>query len=297
MKNYLIYLCYGNDDFLSETLFSILSFYKYHATANIQVVVYTDNATFFKKFFSSSIIYNEISDTKIREWKGQINFIHRTKIMVLKDACQKYAGNLLYVDSDTIFLQECNLLFKKIENSAILFDNYEGKLSSARGGIAKKLRNCFKIQNKFFVDKQNDYVEFDTNFEIWNAGIIGFQSKLAPVLDKVLDLVDILYAKFPIFVMEQMAFNFYFQKLQKPLPTEEYIHHYWYFKEFRLVLNHFFKHNKNKTATELIFEIDKIKPELLSVEKRNYKKKNFLQKQIHKLLHFKKWDIAPYNLD
>ena len=296
IKNYLIYLCYTNDDFLSEVLFSLLSFYKHNQNSNIQVVIYTDNITFFKKMLPNTICYNEINESKIEFWKGSIKFNHRTKIKVLQDASAKYKGNLMYVDSDTFFKKNCDELFQKIENNEILFDNYEGKLNETKGGIAKKLRSFLNNQNSFSTVSDPEKIYFPDDFEIWNAGIIGFKAEHGNQLQLVLELVDELYAKFPIFVMEQLAFNYYFQKISKPCVTQDFIDHYWYFKEFRLVLNDFFSFHKGKSLDELISKIESINPKKLAQEKIAYKKKSFIEKQIHKLVFFRKWKIIPYTL-
>jgi hypothetical protein len=110
------------------------------------------------------------------------------------------------------------------------------------------------------------------------------------------ELVDELYSKNQLFVMEQIAFNYFFQRKTKPLESKNHIHHYWYFKEFRGVLSHFFEHNKSKSFEEMIVEIDKINPEYLSSEKRAYKKMSFWKKQFHKIQKGRKWKILDYKL-
>lgn len=295
MKNYILYLSYGTIDYLNETLFSLVTFYKYHEKSEIEIILYTDNVSFFKNKIDFPIAYYEVTNTQIKAWSGSIAFNHRTKIKVLEEVTSKFDGNFLFVDSDTHFLENCSSLFLEIGNGTLVLDKCEGKLSDNRGGIAKKLRRFFKNKNSFSTTLDTKIL-FDEQFIVWNTGTIGLNSKYKSILPKVLELVDVLYSQFPIFVMEQIAFSYYFQAEKKPISSEKYIHHYWYFKEFRMVLNFFFKHNHHKLFSDLIVESYKINPAYLSIEKRKYRAMTFWQKQIHKVLNGRKWKIMDYEL-
>ena len=111
------------------------------------------------------------------------------------------------------------------------------------------------------------------------------------------ELMDLLYVKSKIFTVEQIALSYYFQKINQPKETKDFIYHYWDFKEFRIILKAFFDHNKSKKIVELINEIHKINPQTLAIPKRNYKKLTFIQKQWRKLSTGSKWKIPFYSLD
>lgn len=153
------------------------------------------------------------------------------------------------------------------------------------------------MQNTFSIPSDSETIYIDDQFVAWNSGTIGFTNAIAHTLVSVEELIDELYAKSNLFVVEQIALSYYFQKLKVPKATNEYLHHYWDFKEFRPVLTDFFNHNKTKSLTELIAEIDKIHPLKLAVEKRKYKKLSFLQKQWRKITTGKKWQMPTYTLD
>lgn len=289
-------MVFGNENFYNEVLYSILSYFKYHKKDENQIVILTDNATFFKQRIPYNIIYHELNDEKIKLWKGKIDFVHRVKIKAIQEVSSHYSGNFLYLDTDTYFTKNCSEIFKNINSNAIYFDKCEGKLIDNPGGIAKKMRRFLKTQNKFKIESINDKIKIDENFTVWNAGVIGFNSNYANRLGFIEELVDVLYSKCRLFIMEQVAFNYFFQENVVPLESEKFIHHYWYFKEFRTVLTDFFNHNKNKTFDELIVEIDKINAIYLSKEKRNYKKMSFLKKQLHLLKNGRKWKILDYKL-
>ena len=294
--NYLVYLVYGGDDYYNEALYSLLSYYKYHEVNENRIILYTDNSCFFKKHLPEDVIYVAIYEAKINEWKGSINFVHRVKVKVLQDAAEKFYGSFLYLDTDTYFERNVTELFSMINNGDIVFDRCEGRLIDNPGGIARKMRKFLKKENRFTIASESEPVVIDETFTVWNAGIIGFNSSIAKELLKVEQLVDVLYSKNQLFIMEQIAFSYFFQKIKDPLPAESYIHHYWYFKEFRKVLKHFFVHHKEKPFLQLRDEIQKIDPQYLSTEKRAYKKMSFWQKQWQRLNNSRKWQTLPYEL-
>ena len=294
--SYIIYFAFGGIAYQNELLFSILSYFNFHKADENQIIIYSDSIDFFKKKLPQSIIYIELPNDDITNWKGKHNFVHRVKVKVIEDVVSKYEGNFLYLDSDTYFTKNCSEIFNNINSNAIYFDKCEGKLIDNKGGIARKMKAFLKNESEFKIPSLNETIKIDSDFTVWNAGIIGFNSSYSNQLKMVEELVDELYSKNQLFVMEQIAFNYFFQKQTNPLESINYIHHYWYFKEFRGVLSHFFEHHKSKSFEEMMVEIDKINPEYLSSEKRAYKKMSFWKKQFHKILKGRKWKILDYKL-
>jgi hypothetical protein len=294
--NYLVYLSYGGDDYYNEALYSLLSYYKHQEVNENRIILYTDNSNVFKEHLPEDITYVDINDNLINEWKGSINFVHRVKVKVLQNATARYQGNFLYLDTDTCFRQNIAQLFSRIGKGDIVFDRCEGRLVNNPGGIARKMLKFLKRESSFTIPSCVEAIEIDETFTVWNAGIIGFNSSVAEELFKVEELVDVLYSKNQLFVMEQLAFCYFFQKVKEPVPAESYIHHYWYFKEFRRVLKHFFSHYKEKSFFQLTDSIHKINPQYLSTEKKAYKRMSFWQKQKQRLIKGCKWQILPYEL-
>ncbi|MGV3459174.1 MAG: hypothetical protein ACO1N9_01840 [Flavobacterium sp.] len=294
--NYLVYLVYGGEDYNNEALYSLLSYYNHHTGNENQVVIYTDNVDFFKRYLPINTIYHELQKQTITEWKGDINFIHRVKIKMLQDVAEKYSGNILYLDTDTFFTKNTSDLFGEIAKGTVVLDKLEGPLKDNPGGIAKKMRTFLKNQQSFIIPSFSGAIILTDNFTVYNAGIIGFNSGFSDKLQQILELTDVLYSGYRLFVMEQIAVNYFAQQHSPPKTAENYIHHYWYFKEFRAVLKHFFDHNKSKSFTELQKEISRIDPVYLSSEKRAYKKLSFWQRTFRKITKGKRWEIPEYKL-
>ena len=105
---------------------------------------------------------------------------------------------------------------------------------------------------------------------MWNAGVIGMNSSQKNLLDTILWLSDVMYEKYQKHVMEQLAFSYCLQTNHTIKPTDYAIYHYWFFKEFRTVLEKFFNEHQGKSLQELSLLIDEINPEILVIPKKTY---------------------------
>ncbi len=294
--NYLVYLVYGGVQYNHEALYALLSFYKYHAGNTITVVLYTDDEAFFNSQLPQGVVYVGLSPETITEWKGASGFNHRLKIKALQDACTRFKGNILYCDTDTHFTRNAEHLFATVAQCGIVFHKAEGALATGKGNVARKMRAFFAENPEFTIPSESQPLHITSALQVWNAGVIGFSTQYAPVLQKVVELTDAFCQKSDICVLEQVAFNYYFQQLAVPVSAEKEVEHYWYFKEFRQVLANFFQHHSSTPFNILVAETDKILPYNLSEEKRAYKRMGFWQKQWTKLSKGAKWRITPYRL-
>jgi len=276
----------------------MISFYKFHSGKDaIKVLIYTESPDFFTAVLPPEIHYRVLDSQQIHEWKGASNYVYRLKTKVLQEVCTHYSGQFLFVDTDTVFLKNALPLFEEIKKGKLLLDACEGKLIDNPGGIARKTRTFLKQHSTFSIPSDDESIYIDEQFIAWNSGTIGFTNAIANTLVQVEELIDVLYAKSKLFVVEQIALSYYFQKKQQPLATEDYIYHYWNFKEFRPVLKAFFDYHKPKFLLELTDAIDRIHPKRLSQPKKEYKKLSFFQKQWRKITTGKKWQLPDYKLE
>lgn len=295
--NYIIYQVHGNIDYYNEALYSILSYYKFNINSENKIVIYTDNEPFLKKYLPNDVIYININDEKIKKWRGEIDFVHRVKIKIIQDFTSKYKGNFLYLDTDTCFTSNINGIFDSIENDILFFDKYECDLFKSKSKVIKRIAAFFKKNKLQKLNSKLISIDLSKPFYLWNAGVIGFNSKYITLLKDVEVLTDLLYPKLKSHITEQFSFCYYFQTVKRPQVTDDKIHHYWDFKEFRPILKEFFDYNISKNFIELIPEIDKIDPIILSRDKVDYRKMTFFRKIIKRISNNgKKWKIVPYKL-
>lgn len=292
--NYLVYLAFGGEDYYNETLFSLLSYYRHHPDGENTVVIYTDAPDFFGSRIPRKIDIIETTPEQIKEWKGKKDYPYRVKLKVLQDAVSRFNDNIIYVDTDTVFTNNITTLFKMVSEGAMLMDACEGPLRENNGGIARKMKKILRRQSVFNVPGSSIPVNLTDGFVVWNSGCVGFnRASVDDKLDNAVKLMDILFETYPLYTMEQIALTYYFEQGNLH-EAKNHIHHYWYFKEFRQVLRQFFAYHKDIPFPLLIEKAAEIDPVEYSESKRSYKKMSFWQKQRHKLLTGKKWEVPAY---
>jgi hypothetical protein len=263
MDNYVLFQAYGSTAILHEAIYAILSLHRFSAHAKYKIVIYTDNKALFLKYLAEiPIIYEHIDSDKIKNWRGDKKFVHRFKIKMIADFFEKYQGNLLYVDTDVVFKAPIMPIFDKISAGQLFMHLAEGIIEQQKGMLGKKLTRFLK---------KNPQIGVTSSTMMWNAGVIGLNSsKHKTLIPQVLTISDALYHGYQKHVMEQLAFSYCLQNHSTVKPLAAEIYHYWFFKEFRIVLADFFAHNEGKAIAELITLIDSINPEVLVLPKKQY---------------------------
>jgi len=231
MGNYLLYQAYGSPDILNEALFSILSYLRRPAGAT--VLVYTDNAAHFRVVLgeTAGVAYVPIEPAQWRAWRGDIDFVHRVKIKVLQHAAAHYAGNLLYVDTDTVFTQPLTEIFTALGRGERFMHVAEGRLSDGNPLNRKINRALQQAGGTALVGGP-----IGPATQMYNAGVLGLRSSDAPLLTQVLALTEQLYRLYPKHVMEQLAFSTIWARSGPVREAAPWVYHYWNLKEIRPVL-------------------------------------------------------------
>lgn len=281
MSYHLIYLAHGDEIFLYETLLSIASFYSKNDNYNINICVYTDNPCFFEEKCDKRVNTIFIDKEILIKWKGEHNFIHLVKIEVLKDYCSKFSGGkYLFVDSDTFFTKNIRYLFEKIsENSFVMHEN-EGLIKNSNRSHLKRLYKFLKNQ-PYDID----------NCEMWNSGVIGFDSQNRNILDFILQTTEALYPQHQTHIMEQFAFAYHFQKQGTIKSTYSEIHHYWYGKKIRKTIVDFFNFYQQESFEVWVKKCEQVNPEKVLAEVYKYKFGSFITKLWIKTTTFSKGRI------
>ncbi|TPG72372.1 hypothetical protein [Hymenobacter nivis] len=236
MADFLLYQAYGNPDILNEALFSILSYLRQPVGA--QVVVYTDNPAHFQRILGDekAVEYVPIAPTQWQAWRGEIDFVHRVKIEVLQHAAARYAGNLLYVDTDTVFLQPLAEVFGALGRGERFMHVGEGRLRDGNS-LNRKINHALQ-QDAGRTALAGGPISPDT--QMYNAGALGLRSTDAPLLAQVLTLTEQLHRLYPKHVMEQLAFSVVLARAGVVHAAAPWVYHYWDLKEIRPALAELF---------------------------------------------------------
>ncbi len=277
--NYIVFLCYGNEGILHECAYSLLSLSRLYTPAELthtEIWIYTDNPVFFQSFKDCRLPlrYRPLDKNTIKQWRGNIDFTHRVKIEVLKDLTKDKKGNILYVDSDSVFTHRIDKVWRQIQEGKLYMHVMEGIVSGRINIIMTKLNAHLQKNATLKINGKPIH-----DLAMWNAGMLGFNTKYCHLLDKVLAFTDSEYPKFPKHVVEQFAFSVYFREAGQVKAAAPYLIHYWNLKEVRSTLASFFLHFKDKSWEELALYSQLIQMHVLMQEKVNfYENRSILQK-------------------
>jgi lipopolysaccharide biosynthesis glycosyltransferase len=291
--NYIVFLCYGNESTLHECAYALLSLsrlYRPEELAGYEIWIYTDNPGWFQNFKDCKLPlhYRTIDTATIKLWRGKIDFTHRVKIELLKDLVKDKTGNILYVDSDAVFTHRIDKVFADIEAGKLYMHVNEGVVSDNGNPILKKLNGHLQKNVSMKVNGKPVH-----DLAMWNAGVLGFNTKANYLLDEVLTFTDSQYPQFPKHVVEQFAFSVYFQQAGLVKSAASYIVHYWNLKEVRQILSSFFAHFGNSSWDELVRNSQLIQMPVLMQEKGNF----YSNRSITKALQKKHWLPAKRDWD
>ncbi|WP_089938950.1 hypothetical protein [Candidatus Entotheonella palauensis] len=293
MKNYLVYQAYGSIDILHECIYSVLSFYKYNSDSDIHIIIYTDSRPYLQSYLGQAISYQDIEQSQIDFWKGEIDFIHRVKIKILQDFISRYEGNLLYTDTDTIFRSDISNIYKNIADDKLYMHQNEGRIGHEDNTMMRKVNRFFK--SNVITERIDISPAAITNLSMYNAGVLGFHTDQKHILSKSLIFTDEIYPMFPRHIVEQLAFSLYMQTSGPLHEAREQIFHYWNFKEFRIILKDFFEKYNNMPIESLIERIENINPQRLIKPKLAYEQTRGMQRIYQKIIKGK-WQMPAYEL-
>jgi len=255
--NHLLYLAHGGPEFKNEALSSILSYIhlkRQTHTAQATILVYTDEAEYFQQILGAvpNIKYIELPVAQLRAWYGAINFVHRVKIELILHAVTNYGGNVLYLDSDTYFVQDELPLFEAMNRGQHIMHVQESVLSQSKVPLHQAMYLFLRTH------PAPEWGSLSSSTVMYNAGVVGISKKDIPLLHKTLQLVDILYQQCPSHVVEQFAFSFHLQQARPVTEAISSVLHYWHMKDARQALNTFFNKTKGLPLNDLLREFEKV---------------------------------------
>jgi hypothetical protein len=248
MKSIVIYQAYGQTAILEQTLFSIVSLFKRHLGLSHvdKIVIYTDNPEYFKAYLGEPPVmhYEDMSASRLKEWRGEINFIHRVKVEMLKNAANLFPmNNLFYMDGDTYFEQDPSHLMAQIGPYHSIMHEAENVIDMGKDPLSKKIARFLRRQQFEIHGKK---IKIPTATMMWNAGVLGFCPQFFPELEAVLSFTDQSYSKYQKHIMEQLAFSYFLASKTRIHSAQEYVHHYWRQKtEFGSLITDFLARTKN----------------------------------------------------
>ncbi len=289
--NYIVFQCYGNEGIFCEcayALFSLSRVYGGLGPANTEVWIYTDKPEWFAQFHNPGLKINfrKVDDALLHQWRGAIDFVHRVKIEVLLDFTRSHSGNVLYADTDVVFLKPVEPIFAAARRGELYMHVMEDVVSRRANPILAKLDTYLHDNTPMLVAGKPLW-----DLAMWNAGVLGFNTLHRMLLEDVLAFTDTEYPKFPKHVVEQFAFSVYFRQAGHIKAAAPAILHYWNLKEVRPLLASFIQQFHTRCWEDIVSYSDMIQMHVLMQEKLNF----YSNIDIAGKLLKKHWQPAEYN--
>ena len=262
---------YGSARILQEARFAVLTFLHFALRRQDQwkVIVYTDQPATFAGL-GAHVITEPMGASRLRAWRGRIDFVHRVKLELLLDCLQRHPGTLLYIDSDTWFEDDPWLLYERINTTSAVMHECEGRLDEEKNGVLRKMHR-FVRANALSLP-EGEIVRMPGSTEMWNAGVIGLEPSIAaPLLRRALALTDAMHAKYRKHVTEQLAVSWVLQNELHLQAADDVVHHYWRTcADVEAILKRFFVEHEGRALPELAGAAWKLKPRVAPAPKRRW---------------------------
>lgn len=217
----IVYLVFGNKiENYQQAYFSIFTALL-HKNDEDKIIVITDDSSLFG-FFENKIETIFINQDTIKDWEGPHQFFWRVKIKALQLVAQKYPeDSILYLDSDTFFYKNIEVLRSALQSGQHFMHLDEGKLSQ----LSSKTE---KLMWKQMKGKSYENIIINENVAMWNAGLIGVSQKHFECLDLTLRINDAMCADgVTRRLIEQFAFSLGLNQYSELQPADHIIGHYW----------------------------------------------------------------------
>lgn len=260
-----------------QASFAILTFLKSDLISRVCVV--TDRPRYYS-YFDERIDIIEINDDIMNDWRGEHDFFWRIKMKGIEAAAKKNPGkDLLYVDSDTFYVKDLNVIKQGLDENLSFMHEKEGKLAGSTSNTFNKMWRS--IAGRTFAG-----VKIDENSEMWNAGVIALSGNHAQdIIEHAISICDeICQTDCTRRLVEQFAFSLALAHSTKLTAAEMQIGHYWGNKEaWNAKIIEFFMYSKlsNSGMKEDLLRLQEVDLENLPTV---YKEKS-IKGKVNRLLH------------
>jgi len=171
MKKIILYIVYGDDQtYYNSAKFSILNLLNFTDSADIDIIVLSENIKEFKDFPVTTI---EITKQQLNDWSFDGKYHFRIKNLglqyILKTLGLSKNDKILSFDTDVYFIKSPLVLFDLITDTQIVMYKNEGFIHK------KKRFDYYKscLKHKLIQYKKDGSYTLNSNSEMWGSAIIG----------------------------------------------------------------------------------------------------------------------------
>jgi hypothetical protein len=220
----LAYLVYGEKkEYRLELFYSVLSALQQlraKGDDDIMICVMTDRSEFDPDLPLDFLYFSPEEYKTWTQYPNGISYNHRIKIHALIKLLEHYQCPVALIDTDTYFLDTPARIFQAISPQQTVMHCLEYQHIAGHGlwkPLLAKMGNGVEISG----------LKVTPQDSMFNSGVIGVEPCHIPLLKLALDVVDDLYARSPIFNIEQFAVGVSLQSGTQVTTCEPLLEHYY----------------------------------------------------------------------
>lgn len=234
MQSVLSIQSFGRKSEYRRAVFTILSFYAFASNRSTRVLLFTDEPEWFDDYLKDiPVDYVLLTPAKIKEMRGEIDFLHRMKIALIEETFQRFPGYVqFYADSDTFFAADPIPLIHTVTPEKSSMHLCEYSFSSVKDmplPAGRTFRDFYQmvISRKFY-HADGTVLNVTPEMLSWNAGVMIFHPDHQRFIPDVYALTDQFYPDSQNHASEQYAFSILLQQHTEIFPCDTVNYHYWY---------------------------------------------------------------------
>lgn len=246
----LVTQSFGKENEYLRVIFAVWSYWVQNPVG--KVFLFTDNPEYFKPYFDTkSVRYFLLTPQKIKEMRGVIDFLHRMKIALIEEASLTTDENLIYVDSDTFFVDDPTKLASQVSETNAFMHLLEYRFDALSEASEASAHAFLKlISEGSFLDRHGETIPVTPKHYSWNAGVMMLHSSVKRFLPDVYALTDQFFPPTRNHASEQFAFSVVLQNNLNITSCDSVVYHYWY-RVKKVVVDTFLKEHINSDWAHL----------------------------------------------
>lgn len=194
-----------------------------HAPHPHDIVVVTDRPERFS-WFGELVRIRVLPPGELNAWRGVSPFSMRQKLEAAR-AVMPPRGALVFLDADTLAVDDLSSLVRALENGALLMHKREFELGASQRRGNRRLWTA--LEGRAFGGW-----EFRAADAMWNSGVLGLRAADGHLLDAALALYDAMGSGgIRHFATEQLVIGLVLARTGRLQPAEQWFRHYWGNKE------------------------------------------------------------------
>jgi hypothetical protein len=243
MQKTILYLSHGGPKYHDQTRYSVLTLLALLLAQNrndVRIAVWTDQPEQLPAHDLVHAVRTRPED--FAAWRGPLDYVHRIKLGVLQRALGALGAPLIYVDSDTRWLQVPDAPF-----AALTDGDVRGPSPCYLYKIEGVISATFFPQYFHLLQKSRRRLEawrlpHDPPWTMWNSGAIGIPGRGAGFIDDTLRINDALLPHVGFRnCVEQLALSLVAASRFEVRPFDACLEHWWpYGAELPAYLRRFF---------------------------------------------------------